>query len=81
MGTADGYSQPVSRQPTELSSEQQKALDALKRAVDRIRQDEEDYTALLVQCKALEIPIKRIADTIGVERKTIYNQLGRAAGS
>lgn len=81
MGTADGYSQPVSRQPTELNSEQQQALAALKHAVDQIRQDETDYTELLVKCKALEIPIKRIADAIGVERKTIYNQLGRAGGS
>lgn len=81
MGTANGYSQPMSRQPTALSGEQQQALAALKRAVEKIRQDEADYTELLIRCKALEIPIKRIADAIGVERKTIYNQLGRASGS
>jgi predicted regulator of amino acid metabolism with ACT domain len=81
MGTVDGYSQPVSRFPTELNAEQQQALDALKHAVEKIRQTEAEYTQLLVTCKRLEIPIKRIAEEIGVERKTIYNQLGRAAGT
>lgn len=77
MGTPNGYPQPVSRHPTELTAEQQEALDALVRVVERNRRGEAEYTERLVACKKAEVPIKRIADAVGVERKTIYNQLGR----
>jgi len=80
MGTESRYSQRVSRLPTALNDRQKRLLAALAGVVEKRRRNDAEYEDLLVQCKAADIPIAHIADTAGVQRKTIYSQLGRAGG-
>jgi len=36
------------------------------------------YREILAECAAAEIPVKAMADEVGVERKTVYRHLGRS---
>lgn len=78
MGTDSRYSQRVSRFPTELDDGQKELLAALKAAVEKIRKDEAEYRKILVRCKDAKIPISHLAETVGVQRKTIYSHLDQA---
>jgi transcriptional regulator of acetoin/glycerol metabolism len=57
--------------------EQRKTLDVLARiAAARARLDDE-ADATIKKAKRQDIPVSRIAETLGVERKTVYRHLGR----
>jgi hypothetical protein len=67
----------VARPPWAPDDKQAKLLAALKRAATDRDKAEATYRELLAKCAEADIPILRLSDELGVERKTIYRHLGR----
>lgn len=60
------------------SADDATALAALKRAHRGIAEAEAEYKQALADCAQADIPILRLSEELGVERKTIYRHLGRS---
>jgi hypothetical protein len=78
VDTQTRYPRRVPRPPWTPDDDQKKLLAALKRAHAKMGDAEAEYKRLLAECAAADIPVARLADTVEVERKTIYRHLGRS---
>lgn len=77
MGTPTRYPQRMPRSPWSPNADQTRLLAALKRDAEAREKAEEQYRTRLAECEQAGIPIRRLADELGVERKTVYRHLGR----
>lgn len=77
MGTPTQYPQRM-RAPFTPSDDQRKKLAALKWAHHKAAEAEAEYKALLAECAEADIPIARLAQELGIQRKTVYRHLGRS---
>jgi len=78
METVTKYPRRMSRPPWSPNADQRRLLVAVKRAHAKKAQVDAEYKKALADAAAAEIPILHIANEIGVERKTVYRNLGRS---
>ncbi len=78
MDAQTRYPQRVPRHPWTPDARQAKLLAMLRRAARQRAALDARYREILAECAAAEIPVKAMADEVGVERKTVYRHLGRS---
>ena len=77
MGTATRYPRQMPRSPFTPSKAQAELLAALRHAAEERDAAEARYRQILAACEEAGIPITRLADELGVQRKTVYRHLGQ----
>lgn len=78
MGTQTGYSQRMPKAAYTPSDEDREMLAALEEAHAEVGRVTAKYRQILADCAARGIPVAKLAETVKVERKTIYRHLGRS---
>ncbi len=78
MGTPTIYPRRMPKTPFAPDDNQKRLLAALKRAHKKAVDSEAEYKQVLAECAAAEIPVAKLAEEVGAQRKTIYRHLGRS---
>jgi transcriptional regulator of acetoin/glycerol metabolism len=68
----------MAKAPFTPDDHQKKLLAAVKRAAKKKEAADAEYKEALAQCAQANIPVLRLSEELGVERKTIYRHLGRS---
>jgi hypothetical protein len=78
MGTPTIYPRRMPKPSFTPDDNQKRLLAALRRAHKRAGDAEAEYKRILAECAAADIPVLKLAEEVGAQRKTIYRHLGRS---
>lgn len=78
MGTPTKYPGRMSRAAFTPNDDQRNLLAALRLVHRKAAEAEAEYKRLLAECAEADIPIAKLAQELGIQRKTVYRHLGRS---
>lgn len=78
VGTPTRYPRRMAKPAFTPDDNQKRLLATVKRTAKKKEAAEAEYKQALADCAQADIPILRLSEELGVERKTIYRHLGRS---